>query len=59
MDHEVEDHVDVERAGGEDAEAVGLEEHGVVEAGGDGGDGGVEAFEMAYGYDAVCCWAAS
>ena len=32
VDHEVEDDVDVERARGEDAEAVGLEEHGLVEA---------------------------
>ena len=53
VDHEVEDDVDVERAGGEDAEAVGLEEHGVVEALGDGGDGGVETLEVADGDDAV------
>ena len=33
VDHEVEDDVDVERARGEDAEAVGLEEHGPVEEG--------------------------
>jgi len=32
---------------------VGLEEHGVVEAVGYGGDGGVEALEVADGYDAV------
>ena len=29
VDHEVEDDVDVQGARGEDAEAVGLEEHGV------------------------------
>ncbi len=52
VDHEVEDDVDVERAWGEDAEAVGLEEHGAVEGGEGGGDGGVEAFEMADGDDA-------
>jgi hypothetical protein len=46
VDHEVEDDVDVERARGEDAEAVGLEEHGPVEGGEGGGDGGVEALEM-------------
>ncbi len=53
VDHEVEDDVDVERARGEDAEAVGLEEHGVVERGQGGGDGGVEALEMADLHDAV------
>ena len=53
VDHEVEDYVDVEGAWGEDAEAVGLEEHGVVEAVDDGGDRGVEALEVADGYDAV------
>ncbi len=49
VDHEVEDDVDVEGAGSEDAEAVGLEEHGVVEGGEGGGDGGVEALEMTDG----------
>ncbi len=52
VDHEVEDDVDVEGARGEDAEAVGLEEHGLVECGEGGGDGGVEAFEVADGDDA-------
>jgi len=47
VDHEVEDDIDVEGAGSEDAEAVGLEEHGAVEVGLDGGDGGIEAFEVA------------
>jgi hypothetical protein len=47
VDHEVEDDVDVEGAGAEDAEAVGLEEHGSVDAGFERGDGGVEAFEVA------------
>ena len=53
VDHEVEDDVDVEGARSEDAEAVGLEEHGVVELGEGGGDGGVEALEMTDGDDAV------
>ncbi len=48
VDHEVEDDVDVEGAGAEDAEAVGLEEHGLVDAGLERGDGGVEAFEVSY-----------
>src|SRR5665213_1074835 len=47
VDHEVEDDIDVERARGEDAEAVGLEEHGAVEQRLDRGDGGVETFEVA------------
>jgi len=33
--------------------AVGLEEHGIVEAGGYGGDCRVEALEVADGYDTV------
>ena len=53
VDHEVEDDVDVERARGEDAEAVGLEEHGTVETLGNGGDGGVEALKMADRDDAL------
>ncbi len=53
VDHKVEDDVDVEGARGEDAEAVGLEEHGVVEGREGGGDGGVEAFEVTDGEDAV------
>ncbi len=48
MDHKVEDDIDVESAGAEDAEAVRLEEHGLMGAGSEGGDGGVEALEMAY-----------
>jgi len=55
VDHEVEDDVDVEGARGEDAEAVGLEEHRLVEARGGGGDGGVEAFEVTDGDDALVC----
>ena len=47
VDHEVEDDVDVERARGEDAETVGLEEHGAVEQRLDRGDGGVETLEVA------------
>ena len=46
VDHEVEDDVDIESAWAEDAEAVGLEEHGVVDAGGEGGNGGIEALEV-------------
>ena len=53
VDHEVENDVDVEGARCEDAESMGLEEHGVGEGAEDGGDGGVEALEVAYGDDAV------
>ncbi len=53
VDHEVEDDVDVEGAGSEDAEPVGLEEHGLVERCEGGGDGGVEALEVADGDDAA------
>ncbi len=53
VDHEVEDDVDVERARGEDAEAMGLEEHGLEEVLAGGGDGGVEALEVAGLDDAV------
>ena len=53
MNHEVEDDVDVERARREDGEAMGLEEHGARDALGGGGDGGVEALEMADLKDAV------
>jgi hypothetical protein len=53
VDHEIENHVYVERAWGEDAEPVGLEEHGPVEVDAGGCDGGVEALEMADLDDAV------
>lgn len=53
VDHEVEDDVDVERARGKEAEAVGLKEHGPVEAIDGGSDGGVEAFEVADLHDPV------
>ncbi len=53
MDHEVEDDIDVQGAGCEDAEAVRLKEHGAVEEGAHGLDSGVEAFEMADLQDAV------
>ena len=53
VDHEVEDHVDVKRARGEDAEAVHLKEHGLADVGQHGGDGRVEAFEMADLQDAA------
>lgn len=46
VDHEVQDDVHVERACGEDAEAVSLEEHGVVEALDGGCDRGVEALKV-------------
>ncbi len=47
MDHEVEDDVDVQRSRGEDAEAVGLKEHGPVEIRNESADGRVEALEVA------------
>jgi len=47
VDHEVEDDVDVERAGGEDGKPVGLKEHGAAQFGLDGEHGGVEALEVA------------
>ena len=45
--HQVEDHVDVEGARAEDAEPVRLEEHGVVQDGHCGDDGGIETLQMA------------
>ena len=53
VNHEVEDDVDVEGPRGEDAEAVGLEEHGPVEGSDGRCDGGVEALKMADGDDAL------
>ena len=53
MDHEIENDVDVERTRCEDAEAVSLKEHGAGDARQAGGDGGVEALEMADGKDAL------
>lgn len=53
VDHEIKDDVDIERSRGEDAEAMGLEEHGPVESGDGCGDSRVEALEMADGYDAA------
>ncbi len=47
MDHKVEDDVHVEGARSENAKPVGLKEHGFVEVGDEGGDGGIEALEMA------------
>ena len=55
MDHEVQDDVNVERAWGEDREPVRFVEHGAREAGLCGGDGGVEAFEVTGGEDAIPC----
>lgn len=48
VDHEIEDDVDVQSARAEDGETVSLEEHGVMGAGGQGCDGGIEALEVAY-----------
>ena len=53
MDHEVKDDVDVERAGREDAEAVRLEEHGLIEVGQEGLYGWIEALEVADLEDAL------
>src|SRR5690348_3645972 len=57
VDHEVKDDIDVQRAGAEDAEAMRLKEHGRVDAGLGGGDGRVEALEVARLQDAraLCC----
>src|SRR6476620_12086437 len=46
MHHEIEDDIDIERARGEDAQPVRLKEHGHVDIGMDGEDGGVEPLEM-------------
>ena len=51
--HEVEDDVDIERARGEDAEPVRLEEHGHVDVGLHGEHGGVEALQVADLKDAL------
>jgi len=48
MDHEIEDDVDIERAGREDAEPVCLEKHGSVEIGNESADGRVEPFQMTH-----------
>jgi hypothetical protein len=47
VDHEIEDYVDVEGAGGEDGEAMSLKEHGAAKARLDGEDGWVEALQVA------------
>lgn len=47
VDHQVENDVDVESTGAEDAEAMRLEKHGVVEDRPNGKDRGIEAFEVA------------
>jgi hypothetical protein len=46
-DHQVQYHVDVQRARGEDAEAMHLEEHGVVEQAADGAHGRIESLQVA------------
>lgn len=53
VNHEVENDVDVERARAENAEAMRLKEHGVIEERASGSDGGIEALEMAGLEDAV------
>jgi len=53
VDHEVEHDIDVERAGGEDAEAMRLKEHGLLEKRKSGGDGGVEALQVTHLQDAA------
>ena len=53
VDHEIQDHVYVERARREDAEPMSLEEHGPCEARGAGGDGGVEPLEVPDGDEAA------
>ena len=53
VDHEVQDDVDVERARGEDREAMGLKEHGTGEPSEGGGDGGVKPLEVTGGEDAA------
>jgi hypothetical protein len=47
VNHEIEDHINVERARGEDAETMGLKEHGAMEEGQSGEHGWIEAFEVA------------
>src|SRR5580704_1906952 len=53
VNHQVQDHVNIESPRGEDAETVGFEEHGAIQPGLNRGNGGVESFEMADGEDAV------
>ena len=53
MDHEVEDDIDIQGTRGEDAEAMRLKKHGVVEQGTNSLDNGVESFQMAGLQDAV------
>ena len=55
VNHEIEDDIDIEGAGSENAEAVGLKKHGAVEALEGGSNGGVEALKVAYLNDAVVC----
>ena len=43
VNHEVEDDVDIERAGGKNGEPVRLKKHGAAQFGLDGKDGGIEA----------------
>jgi hypothetical protein len=47
VDHEVQDDVDIERTRREDAEPMGLEEHGSVEIGNERADSRVEALQVA------------
>jgi len=59
VNHQVEDHIYIERAGREDGEPVGLEKHGAAELWLDGEDGGVEALKMAGLEDAAALFSAS
>ena len=58
VDHQVKDDIDIEGAGGEDGEAMGLKEHGAAEPGLDGEHGGIEALEMAGLQDAPALFGA-
>jgi hypothetical protein len=53
VNHEVEDHVHIERARREDGEPVGLKEHGPLEVRLHSENGGIEAFQVADLQDSV------
>ena len=53
VDHEVENDVDVEGTGSEDAESMGFEEHGLIERCEGCGDRRIETLEVADGNDAT------
>ena len=55
MDHQIQHHVNIQGARGEDAEAVNLEKHRLRQQGDGGANGGVEALEMPdLGHALVC-----